>query len=103
MWFRRAHPLSLPTAVQADEICRFTAHIHPRLQQPPHVTPYRQNFDRAIGRTHLSITPFPFNGLAGVRIILGVYTLGDTSWWMVRRRANRGVNTPFLLESPAAA
>ena len=48
-------------------------------------------------------TPFAFNGLAGVRIILGVYTLGDTSWWVARRGANGGVNSPPLLESPAAA
>jgi len=28
---------------------------------------------------------------------------GGTNWWVVRRRANGGVNAPPLLETPAVA
>ena len=71
------HPLSLPTTTQAGKTCRSAAHIHPRLRQllrHPHLTPYRRNCEAAIGRP--PPTPLAFNELAGVRVILGMYTLG---------------------------
>jgi hypothetical protein len=43
-------------------------------------------------------TLFAFNGLAGVCFVLGVYTLGDTSWWVVRRGAKALLHPKRLQE-----
>jgi len=84
--FRRAHPSSLTTTGATTSRYAVLSKFRPYdwSNAPPP-------------------TLFAFNGLAGVRIILGVHTLGDTSWWVVRRCAKGGVNTPPLLETPAAA
>ena len=66
IWFRRSHPLSLPTTTQAGEPCRFAAHIHPHLWHlpwHPHLTPYRRNCDAVIRRTHGHETRLPWIGL----------------------------------------
>jgi len=48
-------------------------------------------------------TPLALNGLAEVVSSSAYSRWGETSWWVVRRRANGAGNTPPLLDTPAVA
>jgi hypothetical protein len=69
IWFRRPHPLSLPTTT-----VEHTAQTPAWLEQA-------------------------FGGSCHPRRVYA----GGTNWWVVRRRANGGVNAPSLLETSAVA
>ena len=100
---RRPHPLSLLTTTQASETCRFAAHMHPQLRRHPHLTPYRRNWDRAVGRTHRGQPRLALMSLQEFVSSSACIRWGDTNWWVVRKCANGGVNSPPLLETPAVA
>ena len=104
--FRCRDPLSVPITTQAGKTCRFGGHMHPRLRElprHPHLMPHGRNRERGVGRTDRRQRRLALMSLRELVSCSACIRWGDRSWWVVRKRANGGVNSPPLLETAAVA
>ena len=89
------HVVSPPPSILAYDDCHNIRTLHHTV--PSNLPP--RNWSNTLPKPLLGL-----NELSGVRVTLGVSTLGvRTNWWVVRRRVNGGVNAHPLLKTPAVA